>query len=480
MVYLFIHNLFTFFKNIYFLINVSFIIAYEFCKYYCFSESFGICAKIFGTSNFGTFIENLSEKLSKKNILYVKIFQACALNNNTIDDTINNKLIKYTDNAPWTEDEDIDLITLQEFAEEYDILIENDYKPINSGMISLVFKGIDTISEETVIIKIKRKDIEQRLNDGIEKLLFFVKIVDMIPFLNNYGLAEVIQKNMDLIKHQTNFLEEVKNIQQFKKNCQGLKYIVIPDVYEEVTLKYPEIILMEYIRGTPIYTVEKKDYEIFAKRVMQFFFITMFLNGVVHGDLHIGNILFITDDDKDNDNDNNDNNYRHKIGILDFGITYDIKETKNILFDMFTELCSIPPRETAKKVLLSGLLEPLAVIKGLPPAHYNRLVDIVEVFINTTVMIDKRINQMNVYKFVTQLKDYIAQNKIEGLDLKISSDLLKIQVMFGMLHGVILTLCNNDEYIELGDQVIRETFQLDLLEDDSEEGEEEDIKTVII
>ena len=449
MVYSFFLDLFTFLKNIYFLINVSFIITYEFCKYYCLS------------GNIGTFIENLSEKLSKKNILYVKIFQACALNNNAIDDTMNNKLIKFTDNAPWT-DEDIDLITLQEFADEYDIYIENNYKPINSGMISLVFKGIDIISEETVIIKMKRKNIEERLNDGIEKLLFFMKIVDMIPFLDIYGLPEVIQKNMNLIKHQTNFQEEVENIQQFKKLCQGLKYIVIPDVYEEVTLKYPEIILMEYIKGSPIYTVEKKDYEIFAKRVMQFFFISMFLNGIVHGDLHIGNILFITDEEKDP-------NYRHKIGILDFGIVYDIRETKNILFDIFTELCSIPPRESAKKILLSGLLEPLPIIKTLPPAHFDKLLDIVEEFITIMIKVDKKISQLNMYKFVSQLKDYIAKNKIEGLDLKISSDLLKIQVMFGMLHGVILTLCNNEEYIDLGDRVIRETFHLELLEDDDDD-----------
>jgi predicted unusual protein kinase regulating ubiquinone biosynthesis (AarF/ABC1/UbiB family) len=453
MVYSFFLDLFTFLKNIYFLINVSFIIAYEFCKYYCLS------------GNIGTFIENLSEKLSKKNILYVKIFQACALNNNAIDDTLNNKLIKFTDNAPWNEDEDIDLITLQEFAEEYDIYIENHYKPINSGMISLVFKGIDTISEETVIIKMKRKNIEERLNDGIEKLLFFMKIVDMIPFLDIYGLPEVIRKNMDLIKHQTNFLEEVENIQHFKKKCQGLKYIVIPDVYEEVTLNYPDIILMEYIKGSPIYTVEKKDYEIFAKRVMQFFFISMFLNGIVHGDLHIGNILFITDDGEDEKNPN----YRHKIGILDFGIVYDIRETKNILFDIFTELCSIPPRESAKKILLSGLLDPLPIIKTLPPAHFDKLLDIVEEFIRIMVKVDKKISQLNMYKFVSQLKDYIAENKIEGLDLKISSDLLKMQVMFGMLHGVILTLCNNEEYIDLGDRVIRETFHLELLEDDEEE-----------
>jgi predicted unusual protein kinase regulating ubiquinone biosynthesis (AarF/ABC1/UbiB family) len=292
-----------------------------------------------------------------------------------------------------------------------------------------------------------------------------MKIVDMIPFLDIYGLPEVIRKNMDLIKHQTNFQEEVENIQQFKKLCQGLKYIVIPDVYEEVTLNYPDIILMEYIKGSPIYTVEKKDYEIFAKRVMQFFFISMFLNGIVHGDLHIGNILFITDDGEDEKNPN----YRHKIGILDFGIVYDIRETKNILFDIFTELCSIPPRESAKKILLSGLLDPLPIIKTLPPAHFDKLLDIVEEFIRIMVKVDKKISQLNMYKFVSHLKDYIAENKIEGLELKISSDLLKMQVMFGMLHGVILTLCNNEEYIDLGDRVIRETFHLELLEDDEEE-----------
>lgn len=442
----------NFLQNIYFLIHVSSIITYEFCKYYCWINDFENC------------ILNLSTKLSKKNILYVKIFQACALNNNIIDDSVNNKLIKFTDNAPWSQEDDVDLAALLEVEKEYDIIIENNLMPINSGMISLVYKGRDLLTDDTVILKIKRKNIEIKLNDGIKKLLFFLKIVDLIPFVNNYGLPEVIHKNIGLINHQTDFLAEVKNIQRFKQVCGNLKYIVIPEVYERVTTRFPNIILMEYIQGKTIYQVDKKDYETFAKRVLQFFFITMLVHGVMHGDLHIGNVLFI------NDEAEKDEKYRCKLGILDFGIIYEIKETKDALFSIFTELCSAPPRESACKVLRSGLLDPVDIIKGLPAEHFNRLADILEGFINAIVNVDKKIYQSNVYKFLLNLNDYISHNKIDGLTLKFSDNLLKIQLMFGMLHGVLLTLYNNKEYMDFSHRVIRETFQLDLLEDDDIEN----------
>ena len=450
-------NAFKFFKNIYFLTNVSFIIIFEMCKYYC---GFG------GT--YENFIFNLASKLSKNNIIYVKIFQSCALNNNLIDNNINHKLINFTNNAPWTEEEDVDLETLNNLEKEYDIRIENDYKPINSGMISLVYKGTDIITEDTVIIKIKRKNIEEKLDEGLEKLLFFLQIVDSIPFINTYGLPEVVQKNISLISHQTNFHTEVENIQYFKKVCENLKYIIIPEVYPKATSQYPNIILMEYINGNTIYNVNRADYEIFAKRFMQFFFITMFMHGRVHGDLHVGNILFIEDKAE------KDEKYKHKLGILDFGIIYEISETRNALFDIYSELCVIPPKETAYKVLYSGLLEPVSIIKNLSEEHSQHLIGIIEVLVNETVNIDKKINQINVCKFSNNLNAYISQHKIKDLNLKLSGDLLKLQVMFGMFHGVLLTLCdNNKEYMDFYNKVIRETFQLDLFEDDDDDDDDE-------
>ena len=90
--------------------RVSFDIIYETSRYYLFGD-------------LNNCIERLSDKLSQKNILYIKIFQACALNNNIFDDEINNKLIKFTDNAPWTE-ADIDMDTLCRFETLNDVRIE--------------------------------------------------------------------------------------------------------------------------------------------------------------------------------------------------------------------------------------------------------------------------------------------------------------------------------------------------------------------
>ena len=213
---------------------------------------------------------------------------------------------------------------------------------------------------------------------------------------------------------------------------------------------------MEYIRGKTIFNIEKEEYEIYAKQIINFFSITTFIHGVVHGDLHLGNILFIKDEKEDE-------KYKNKICILDFGIIYEIGETRNALFDIFTDMCSISPEILAKKILYSGLIEPLDVIKTLPTEHYNSMIKIIMIFVNLTIHIDKRLNQINIFKFLKDLNYYINNNNINGLKLKASDDLVKIQVIFGMLHGVILTLLEGKDYIKFTDNVINETFHLDLL-----------------
>ena len=75
-------------KNILFVLNAGFIVGTEYLLYCILND-------------YSFFIDRLTMRLASINILYVKVFQAFALNNSLIDDTINNKLLKFTDNAPW-------------------------------------------------------------------------------------------------------------------------------------------------------------------------------------------------------------------------------------------------------------------------------------------------------------------------------------------------------------------------------------------
>ena len=93
--------------------------------------------------------------------------------------------------------------------------------------------------------------------------------------------------------------------------------------------------MMDFLEGMTINQIDKNDYELFAKQVIKFGFVTTAIHGFTHGDLHVGNILFIKDEE--------DINYKYKIGVLDFGIVYKIDEMyKNTIFEIATDFFTLP------------------------------------------------------------------------------------------------------------------------------------------
>jgi predicted unusual protein kinase regulating ubiquinone biosynthesis (AarF/ABC1/UbiB family) len=309
----------------------------------------------------------------------------------------------------------------------------------------------------TVIIKMKRENIEEKLNNDIKKLLFCIYCLSFIPIIDNYQISDVIHNNIHLIQQQTNFHQEIINIQQMRENSKKLKYVKIPNVYSEITLKHPNIILMEYIDGLTLQNIDKSEYDIYAKLLIKFVLVTLFMNGCCHGDLHIGNILFLKDET------NNKNKY--KIGILDFGIVYEIKTTRDAVFYILSNFCDTTPEELANKILFSGIIEPVECIEKLNKHHYTNITQILSQFINETIHTDKIINPINIIKALKALNHYIVNNElfVGGFRIKPSDDLVKFQVIIAMVQGVTVTLCNNN-YIELVNQVMKETFHIDVSE----------------
>lgn len=429
------------FRNLYLTINLCFIFLYEYIIYYFNSDFLG-------------FIDNLTKKLAKINILYVKIFQAFALNNSLIDEKINAKLLEFTDKAPWNYS-DIDYETIIRIGNDFDVDFNGNYEPINSGMISLVFKVTHNVTGEDTIVKIKRKNIENNLNEAINHLLFLINLFSHVPIIKKYQLDSVVKKNIETIKHQLNFTEEVSNMMKIKKNCYNLKYVKIPTPYVEVTNKYNNVIMMDYIRGDPINKINKSDYENFAKQVLKFGFVTTLLHGFTHGDLHSGNILFIKDI--------HDPKYKYKLGILDFGImhTVDIKQ-KEMLFDILSDLLNIEPEVIAERILLCGFVEPIEVIQNMDKEHYHNIIKIISDIVRDVIYSSKSANQLQIYKFINDLKTYLTKNEISELGIRLSDSFVKTQLVLAMAHGVTMTLCK-DNYMDLANNVLNELFHINMI-----------------
>jgi len=397
------------------------------------------------------FIKNITYKLSTLNVLYVKLFQSICLNNDIINDELNNELIKYTDNAPYTKN-DIDYETLLIISNNYNIKINNNILPINSGMISLVFIGEK--DEKKVVIKLKRKNIKEKINIAIDNLLFFIKLLNYIPILNKYKLNELIYKNINAIIEQTDFKNEVNNLNIIQNNCSKLKYIKIPYVYENITNYNDNVIVMEFINGLKLNKIDEKHYKHFCKLNLKFIFFTILINGFSHGDLHPGNILFIIDE--------NDNEYKYKLGIIDFGFIIKINNVlKEKLLEIIIHLFYFPKKTIFEKFINSGIFEPKEIKNILSKEQYDEILElgvpITEQFYDSNYSL---LNQF--FDFFYIISKYINKNKLYNYNIKITDDFIKIHFTICMGIGLILKLCKND-YITVINESLEELFHINLL-----------------
>jgi len=433
------------FKNVLFLIQTSWI---------CFTE----IPLYFLTKNYDLFINRFTKRLASINILYVKVFQSLALNNSIINNKVNNELLKFADNAPFTKD-DIDYDTLLQLSNDYDIAFENGFdKPINSGMISLVYLARYNMNQNSIIIKIKRKNIDKKLEEGIDNLLFFINLLKIIPFFNNYKISETIQNNINIIKEQTNFSKEIANIKRMQKNCRNLDYIKIPIVYDNINNDYSNVIAMEHIVGNKFNELDKEDYIDYAKQVIKFGIVTSVIHGFSHGDFHVGNILFIKDTDKNN------TCTVYKLGIIDYGIMTEIKEPfKSNLLNCLTSVFQDSSIIFLDKFINSGIFEPHIIKNIMPEKIYNTLIESNLPFVDKLVH-SKNLNQIFFHEIIKILFEFLNTN-LSKYGIRLSENLINLQLSLAMANGVTFALCQ-DKTMQITNDVVNELFHTKLFMDE--------------
>jgi predicted unusual protein kinase regulating ubiquinone biosynthesis (AarF/ABC1/UbiB family) len=386
------------------------------------------------TRDYPQTIKNIAGSLAKENILYTKLFQSIALNH-LVDNVINNEILKYTDSVPYTE-EDIDYDIFKKLQEYLEIDLENLPQPINSGMISLVYKMKMNEEYKTessgsyAIVKIKRKNIEHRLCDGIDKLRFFGWICSFIPFLRMMHIPVILEKMCANLNDQLDFQKEINNINETREACKHMNYIRVPTVF----MKINNAIIMEYLEGVPITKVHKSDYEAYGKMIIKYAFASFF-HGIAHGDLHSGNILFMDS----------------QIGIIDFGLMVRLDENvKKNISNVFPDLFTKSGAYLAKKIFVN-LVEHDEFFHSVGEKEIDEMCELGGKLID-----DFKEHKKSFYESVSEIILYL--NKcIEKKNGKINDDYAKLQIAFAMTHGLSLELFK-DNYINCMNEVMNELF----------------------
>jgi predicted unusual protein kinase regulating ubiquinone biosynthesis (AarF/ABC1/UbiB family) len=315
------------------------------------------CIKMLYTRKFDTI--SFWNKCMKVNVIYTKFFQSCALNYD---------IHVEIHNIPYDE---------KELVYPTDIQVS---KVIGSGLISIVFEGI-TEAGQPVVVKTKRKHIEQRVQTSLTKLyhlLTWINWISPIP-----GLLESYYEMTTNFKKQLDFVSEYNNHQRFYEMFKECDYIKVPQLYSESS---ENRIVMEKLEGIPIseLTTEQKERCVswMSKMIIQGFV----KHGFVHSDLHAGNIMF------------NDT----YLGIIDFGFMLSItKEETTIMREMFKELAMDNFNKAADHMMY--------FIEHIDSLDSRQLEDVKEFIIHIcqkSTVVDKLITVYDILQIMKKLRMY--------------------------------------------------------------------------
>lgn len=286
-------------------------ILYNYTKYVC------------GFQAYVPTVKNICSALTEINIFYVKFFQwftETVSQNDADADAV--ELFDYfkqfkTNVSYRTTDIDYPAIALLK-ATVGDALVLDLDRPINSGTVALVFKG--QFKGLPVVLKVLRQNIRAELESMYTHYEWFTQLMKWLRPDIKIDFLKILNDTRENCFNQLDFVQEVAHLKLFSQKFQKNKNIQIPTVY----WANEHLILMDYLESHPLDAWTVQDYHLYAKRFTHFLMASYFIKDIYHGDLHMGNIVFLKN---------------QRLGLIDFGIVGQLNVTnQNFIFELFRSL----------------------------------------------------------------------------------------------------------------------------------------------
>lgn len=328
----------------------------------------------------GCYDERMTElihSLSTLNPMYVKVFQALAGSSGFLSQPVQDFLSYFSDQVPFTDDEEqFDNLQkiLQSVASAYPKLTVTNLsdKPIHSGTVSLVYSG-QLIHEDgqpsPIVVKCIRKNARVTMEAALAEANLVLKACNLVPNLRHLNLGRVLQENWSVLMDQISMKTELSNMEAMRSSCKEREFVKIPTAYPEFTEHSDDILVMERIEGRRVEELEEQEKEEYGVLLAKQSISAIMSDGLYHGDLHRGNILFLKQDNV------------KQLGIIDFGIVGRLDETERLTLTSFYLSLGVRNYEDVVNSLIGSLTNKDildAMDEGKRTSVVRQLVDIAE------------------------------------------------------------------------------------------------------
>jgi len=219
-----------------------------------------------------------------------------------------------------------------------------DPVPLGSGSIATVHRA-GMPDGRTVAVKVRRPGIERALVVDLSLMSRCVGVVGRLPVLRRIPAQEMVDQLGRAIVRQADFGAERRSLRALRANLAAMHYVRVPMTVD--SLCTPDVITMEMmsdLRRLRPGEIPPGSRRRVVVRTLTAMFRMLFVDGLVHCDLHTGN-AFVDPDDQ--------------LVVLDAGFVVRLPERVRLLFaEFFMGMARGDGERCAQIVLQSAVAVP--------------------------------------------------------------------------------------------------------------------------
>jgi ubiquinone biosynthesis protein len=168
-------------------------------------------------------------------------------------------------------------------------------RPVGSGSIACVYRG-RLHDGRTVAVKVRRPDVVERMRADLALITAGARLAARLPGLRRVPVNEMVAQVGACILGQLDLAGEARSLARMRVALADIPDVVVPAVHAELCAE--DVIVMDFVDGLdgpPAWQLPAAVRRRTVARALHAAYQMLFVDGLVHCDLHPGN-LFLLDD----------------------------------------------------------------------------------------------------------------------------------------------------------------------------------------
>lgn len=166
---------------------------------------------------------------------------------------------------------------------------------VASGSIACVYR-IELPDGRDVAVKVRRPGIERVLRTDLAILRLLSRLIVRWPSFRGVPVVEIVEQITESVYGQLDLVNESKNLDDFHRNLTAIDGVRVPRVYHDESTE--DMVVMEFVDSLRRYRPGDLAEDVRTRAVLSALhgiYQMLFHDGLVHCDLHPGNLYLCPD-----------------------------------------------------------------------------------------------------------------------------------------------------------------------------------------